>query len=61
MNAKNMNDEMAGELLWVLVEGPGAGDAEFLGRWLLAAVEADDALEEQFKKNPEPERTDQQA
>jgi hypothetical protein len=47
-----MNDEMAGELLWVLVEGPGAGDAEFLGRWLLAAVEADHALEEQFKKNP---------
>ena len=26
---------------WVLVEGPGPGDAEFLGRWLLAAVAAD--------------------
>jgi hypothetical protein len=36
---------------WVLVEGPGPGDAEFLGRWLLAAVEADQALQEQFKRN----------
>jgi hypothetical protein len=36
-----------------LVEGPRAGDAEFLGRWLLAAVEADQALHEQFKQNPD--------
>jgi hypothetical protein len=50
--AKSMNEEMAAELLWVLVEGPGPGDAEFLGRWLLAAVEADQALQERFKKNP---------
>ena len=46
-----MNDELAAELLWVLIEGPGPGDAEFLGRWLLAAVEADQTLEEQFKRN----------
>lgn len=36
---------------WVLIEGPGPGDAEFLGRWLLAAAVADRALDEQFKKN----------
>jgi hypothetical protein len=46
------NDEMARELLWVLVEGPGPGEAEFLGRWLLAAVQADQALQEHLKKNP---------
>jgi hypothetical protein len=48
-----MNEEMAAEQLWVLVEGPGPGEAEFLGRWLLAAVEADRALQEQFKQNPD--------
>jgi hypothetical protein len=32
---------------------PGAGDAEFLGRWLLSAVEADQVLIEQFKGNPD--------
>jgi hypothetical protein len=47
-----MNDEIAAEAPWVLVEGPGPGDAEFLGRWLLAAVEADHALQERFKQNP---------
>ena len=47
-----MNDEIAAEAPWVLVEGPGPGDAEFLGRWLLAAVEADRALQEQFRHNP---------
>jgi hypothetical protein len=47
-----MNEELAAELLWVLVEGPGPGEAEFLGLWLLAAVEADRALQEQFKQNP---------
>jgi hypothetical protein len=46
-----MNDELAAKLPWILVEGPGPGDAEFLGRWLLAAVEADQTLEVQFKRN----------
>ena len=36
---------------WALVEGPGPGEAEFLGRWLLAAIEADKALEQQRKQN----------
>ncbi|WP_271498216.1 hypothetical protein [Bradyrhizobium sp. CCBAU 11357] len=36
---------------WVLVEGPGPGEAEFLGRWLLAAAAADRALQERFKQN----------
>lgn len=36
---------------WVLVEGPGPGEAEFLGRWLLAAVAADRTLHEQLKRN----------
>ena len=54
-----MNEEMAAELLWVLVEGPGPGEAEFLGRWLLAAVEADRTLQEQFKQNPGLKTTDQ--
>ena len=47
-----MNEELAAELLWVLVEGPGPGEAEFLGRWLLAAVEADQALQNRFGENP---------
>ena len=46
-----MNDETAADAPWVLVEGPRPGDAEFLGRWLLAAVEADRALQEQFRQN----------
>jgi hypothetical protein len=46
-------DDMAAERLWVLVEGPEPGDAGFLGHWLLAAVEADQALHEQFKQNPD--------
>jgi hypothetical protein len=33
-----MNEEMAP---WVLIEGPAPGSAEFLGRWLLAAADAD--------------------
>src|ERR1700757_760495 len=37
---------------WVLIEGPAPGSAEFLGRWLLAAVEADRVLQEQLKKKP---------
>jgi len=43
---------LAEEPHWALVEGPGPGNAEFLGRWLLAAVEADKALEQQRKQNP---------
>jgi hypothetical protein len=39
-----MGDEIAAEAPWVLVEGPEPGDAEFLERWLLAAVQADCAL-----------------
>jgi len=50
--AQKMNDEIAAEAPWVLVEGPRPGDAEFLGRWLLAAAEADRALREQFRQNP---------
>jgi hypothetical protein len=42
----------ASESPWVLVEGPAPGEAAFLGHWLLAAVDADRELEEQFKKNP---------
>lgn len=37
--------------IWVLIEGPAPGDAEFLGRWLLAATVADRRLEELFKRN----------
>jgi hypothetical protein len=36
----------------VLVEAPGPGEAAFLGRWLLAAGEADLELRGQFKSNP---------
>jgi hypothetical protein len=43
-----MNDDKS---TWVLIEGPGPGDAGFLGRWLLAAVAADQGLEQQFKRN----------
>jgi hypothetical protein len=47
-----MNEEAAiEELHWVLVEGPEPADAEFLGRWLLAAAEADRAFEELLKQN----------
>jgi hypothetical protein len=44
--------EVSSELRWVLVEGPGPGEAGFLGRWLLAADEADQKLRQQFKENP---------
>jgi hypothetical protein len=47
-----MSLEDADEFGWVLIEGPGPGAAEFLGRWLLAAVEADRMLQERFKQNP---------
>jgi hypothetical protein len=35
-----------------LIEGPGPGDADFLGRWLLAAAQADQRLQKQFERNP---------
>jgi hypothetical protein len=47
-----MIDVLAEEPHWVLVEGPEPGDAGFLGHWLLAAVDADTALEQQRKQNP---------
>jgi hypothetical protein len=43
---------MAAESPWVLVEGPAPGSAEFLGRWLLAAAEADRELHDQHARNP---------
>jgi hypothetical protein len=51
LGGRKMNEDMAAELLWVLVEGPGPGDAEFLGRWLLAAVEADQELQKQYERD----------
>jgi hypothetical protein len=42
---------------WVLVEGPAPGDAQFLGRWLLAAARADKLLRELFEQDPEFKRS----
>ena len=42
---------------WVLVEGPAPGDAQFLGRWLLAAARADKRLRELFEQDPEFKRS----
>jgi hypothetical protein len=42
---------------WVLVEGPAPGDAQFLGRWLLAAARADELLRELFEQDPEFKRS----
>src|SRR6516165_8032109 len=49
----NEAEELTEEPRWALVEGPAPGEAEFLGRWLLAAVDADKALEQQRKRNPQ--------
>jgi hypothetical protein len=49
--AKTMADATPYEDQSVLVEGPGPGEAEFIGRWLLAAAAADRTLQEQFKRN----------
>jgi hypothetical protein len=38
--------------MWVLVEGPGPGDALFLGSWLLAAAKADHVLYDHLQRNP---------
>src|SRR5258708_19043825 len=37
---------------WVLVEGPSIGDANFTIAWLMAAVEADKALQAYFQEHP---------
>ncbi len=42
---------------WVLIEGPAPDDAHFLGRWLLAADEADKLLQMQFEEDPALELT----
>ncbi|MCK1629750.1 hypothetical protein [Bradyrhizobium sp. 162] len=51
MQANTMANSLPDKDHWVLVEGPGPGEAEFLGRWLLAAAAADRALQERFKHN----------
>jgi hypothetical protein len=47
-----MTDQDAPKQHWVLIEGPAPGDAHFLGRWLLAAAEAEKLLQEQFEQDP---------
>jgi hypothetical protein len=47
-----MSEKTATELLYALVEGPGAGDAQFLGRWLVAAAETDQALKSRLRLKP---------
>jgi hypothetical protein len=49
---KDMSDKIAAKKRWVLIEGPAPGDADFLGRWLLAAAEADKLLQEQYEQDP---------
>jgi hypothetical protein len=49
---KDMSDKIAAKKCWVLIEGPAPGDADFLGRWLLAAAEADKLLQEQYEQDP---------
>jgi hypothetical protein len=48
-----MSEDKTSESPWVLVEGPAPGAAAFLGRWLLAAVEVDQRLADQYKQNPD--------
>jgi hypothetical protein len=42
-----------GELAHVVVEGPSCGDAEFICRWLNAAMESDRLLQQHFEQKPE--------
>jgi hypothetical protein len=49
---KGHSDKIAAKKRWVLIEGPAPGDAHFLGRWLLAAAEADKLLQEQYEQDP---------
>jgi hypothetical protein len=51
MQANTMAIPLPDKDKWVLVEGPAPGEAEFLGRWLLAAAAVDRALQERFKHN----------
>ncbi|MCA1470333.1 hypothetical protein I6F09_20810 [Bradyrhizobium sp. IC3195] len=51
MQANEMSNSLLNNDEGVLVEGPGPGEAEFIGRWLLAAAAADRALQERFKQN----------
>jgi|ERR1700687_662034 len=37
---------------WILIEGPSIDDADFTTAWLGAAMQADEALEAYFQKNP---------
>jgi hypothetical protein len=41
------------ELTHVVVEGPSCGDAEFICRWLNAAMESDRLLQKHFEREPE--------
>jgi len=41
------------ELTHVVVEGPSCGDAEFICRWLNAAMESDRLLQQHFEREPE--------
>jgi hypothetical protein len=47
-----MTDQHDATKHWILIEGPRAGDAQFLGEWLLAAAKADKILQEQFELDP---------
>ena len=47
-----VSDKIAAKKCWVLIEGPAPGDAHFMGRWLLAAAEADKLLQEQYEQDP---------
>jgi hypothetical protein len=37
---------------WILVEGPGPGDAEFAAQWLQSALKADRLLQREFSAHP---------
>ena len=37
---------------WLLVEGPGPGDAEFAAQWLQSALKADRLLQKEFSEHP---------
>jgi hypothetical protein len=42
-----------GEPTHVVVEGPSCGDAEFICRWLNAAIDSDRLLQQHFEQEPE--------
>src|SRR6476659_9482060 len=42
-----------GEPTHVVVEGPSCGDAEFICRWLNAAIESDRLLQQHFEQEPD--------